>query len=350
MTPVCTSWEDHLFVHVNSLVEGYYAAYLAQLSRVPPAVSAFPTFDTTAYHSLSGGTIKDDPRIMPRIIDSLQAAPHLKPESRWPLRIIQGAFISQRFAELVKVLDRQLQNLKLDPDYEPIVDDETLGLDVCDCRMLRIVVHAILVLQALDAGFAPDTQYHEAAENVIAGYFDVLGSMGSYELVPLYASKLSSEKAVEVIGKLLIQVEGEDKRKELLKLMHLHEVDVFGCLRHTMALSLEMSVDCYQVTSTHERGILAKGFRGPLAEEDRQLISSLEWLVLGGDELRVDVITKGMEVYRRFLRKRTAYFPIRSNTYLNYSHWSPSRCKNTVRKNSFEEHHPTRGRCQCISE
>lgn len=223
-----------------------------------------------------------------------------------PLRIIQGALISLRFHELVQELDRQLKHFKDDPDYDPVLEEGTFGLDVTEHRTLRVVVHIILVLQSLNAGFTELEPHFEAAESLIAGYIDFLSLAGKSELIPLYAGRLSPAKAVEVMGKILVHVKDES-RLELLKLMKMHHIDVEGCLKKTMEIVLEATEDVYE---KHRKGVFRltglkgeSGLNGELREEDEMLIRGLEWLLLGGDELKSEVIKKGVVVYKRFLRE-----------------------------------------------
>jgi nuclear pore complex protein Nup107 len=297
--PVCTTWEDILFAHVNSLVEGYYSAKLTEAGRIPAAVSQFPCFDAIAYHSRAG---VQQEQIMTRILDEISFNENVQ-DSRLPLRTIQGSLISLRFPELVRELDRQLKLFIEVPDYDPAEEPElSLGLDATDARLLRVVVHVLMVLQALGSGGDEGSEFHAAGESVIAGYISTLGEFDKFELMPLYASRLSPEKAIIVVGKTLVNFEGDDvKREELVRAMHLHGIDVDGCLKETMELSLKLSETQYAL-SVVDGGLIFKGFTGELEPEDKQLIRGLEWLMLGSDALRGELIQRTCEVYKRFLR------------------------------------------------
>ncbi|KAI5780531.1 nuclear pore protein 84/107 [Geopyxis carbonaria] len=297
--PVCETWEDHLFAHVNSLVEGAYSSNLTKLGRVPPAVLSFSTFDTVAYHSRAP-TIWEDGTIMPRIIDSISAIPHLE-ESKLPLRVIQGSFISNRFKGLVEELNEQLSIYQKTPDFSPM-EDEGRTLDVCDCRLLRFVVHVILIMQAMEKGFTENEPQHAAAENIIGAYIQLLVEAGEFELLPLYASRLSPGKAIETMGNALVNLNGESRREEVLRLMQMHKIDVEGCLRKTMDITLEMTESVYEDAKLKSgQGVLVNPFNGENEEEDNLLVSSLEWLLLGGPTLHGELVRLGVECYKRFL-------------------------------------------------
>lgn len=289
---------------MNSLVEEYYTDFLANYSRIPSSATKFPIFNSTAFHS-KNGTLNDD-SILTRIIDSLAAAPVLRAESRIPLRVIQGAILSSRVHTLVVDLDRQLENFKADPDYNVLNDDDFIGLDVTDHRTLRVVVHLVFILQSLGVEFTQHSPYYTAAENIIAAYIGFLALCGKNELIPLYAGRLSPTKAVDVVGGILVNVRDDGQRFELLRLMQIHFIDVEGCLVRTMEVCLELTQEVYD---RERKGVVrlaalkGDGLKGGLSYEDDMLVRGLEWLVLGGDGLKSEVIKKGVVVYKRFLRK-----------------------------------------------
>lgn len=282
-------------------MEGHYSAKLANLSRIPAVVSKFPSFDAVAYHSRQ--TDEPEDSVIPRIVDEIASNDRV-PDSKLPLRTVQGSLISLRFHDLVMELDRQLRLFETVPDYDPEMDEQSSGLDATEPRLLRVIVHVLMVLQALNAGFSPGSPYHSAAENVIAGYISTLGEFDTFELVPLYASRLSKEMVIKVMGKSLAAFQGDElKREELIRSMHLYGIDVDSCLSQAMEQSLKMTEPQYATSMIGGKGFVFKGFKGDLRPEDRQLIRGLEWLMLGSDSLRGELVRRGCEAYKRFLRK-----------------------------------------------
>jgi hypothetical protein len=70
-----------------------------------------------------------------------------------------------------------------------------------------------------------------------------------------------------------------------------------------MEQSLKMTEPQYAMSIIAEHGFVFKGFNGELEPEDKRLIRGLEWLMLGSDALRGELLRRGCEVYKRFLRK-----------------------------------------------
>ncbi|KAL7271557.1 Nucleoporin nup84 [Rhizina undulata] len=298
--PVCHSWEDTLFAHINSLLEGLHTAMLTSLSRTPPGALQFPVFDSTAYHSRYSMLSEDD-SVLPRIIDSMSNADHLKTESKQPLRVIQGALISLRFDDLVLELSRQYEKFRKDLGYDPLEEEGSMGLDVSDPRMLRVVVHIVLVLKCVNAGFTPGERSFRAGETVIGAYIEFLSEVGKFELIPLYARWLSPEKAVNVLGKVVIKIEDEKSRLEMLRLMRIHRINAEACLQKGMEICLDRTRTDYNDTGELGKGFFQTALEGEITENDRLLIRGLEWLMLGGEELRGELVRQGMVVYKRFL-------------------------------------------------
>ena len=297
--PACRTWEDHLFAHLNSLIETQYYNYLAAHRRIPALVQKFPVYDAIQHH---GG---QDAKFLPRIIDTLRNNGELQDEIRESQRIIQGALMSERLTDIVAELSRQLDVYKKDPEYEPSDEERSRGLDISDFRLLRVVVHILLVLKGLDAGFSSETPEGQQAENVIAGYMELLAEAGKHELIPLYAGHLSKKRASKVMGEILVKVINEDTRVRLLGLMKDYDIDIPDALRHMINNVFELTHQRYaRIPLPSWTGILAQENSGIndsslLKEEDEQMIRALEWMLLV-PELKQQIMGDGCIAYKRF--------------------------------------------------
>ena len=271
--------------------------------RVPVTVQKFPIYDAIQHH---GGP---DAKFLPRIIDTLQADSRVSGEAHNPQRILQGSLISERLVETLKEMSRQVELLKKNPDYEPSAEERGLaGVDISDFRLLRVVVHIVLILESLSCGFSPGSQEWEYAEDVVAGYMDVLASSGKYRLVPLYAGQISKQRASKEMGVILMNVTDEATRIELLSLMKDYAIDICESLRCMMCNVFEITAPAYiKVPLPSWTGILAPRTTGIndtqyLTEEDETMIRALEWMLLV-PELKGQMMHDGCIVYNRFLCK-----------------------------------------------
>ncbi|PWW77004.1 hypothetical protein C7212DRAFT_357432 [Tuber magnatum] len=296
-------WERAVYGTLCGDFESVRCSYLCIVggSSIRPhefATMSFPAFDSTAFHSRVGSLAEDD-AVLSRIIDSLATLDYIRAESRVPLRVIQGSLMSLRFHELVDELYRQLLTFRDNPDYDPLGEEDSIGVDVTDCRTLRIVVHILLVLQLLNAGFTEDTPYHTQAEFLIAAYIEFLAEAGKLKSIPLYAGRLSPQKAIDVMGVILNKIREEPLRLELLELMRTHNIDYVGCLKKGMEIALGLTKSHYENERRHVATLSVTA--GEILEEDNLLIQGLEWLVLGGDELKAESVKCATVIYKRLL-------------------------------------------------
>ncbi|TGZ76887.1 nuclear pore protein 84/107 [Ascodesmis nigricans] len=297
VVPVCRTWEDHLFAHLNSLIEGQYSTVLEGMERIPPEVLNFPHFDSVAFHT-KGLSDSENESIMNRIIDTISAMKDVE-DARFPLRVVQGSLVSSRFPKIVEELSSQILAFQ-DPDYEPDEEElEAKGLDASDNRLLRTAVHMLLVLKSMNAGFL-DGHDLDIAEDVITGYIQFLGSTGRHDLVPLYAAKLTSDRAVKEVGSVLYGLHDVSIRSEILDLMYQHCLDVDGCLMEAMNKAFELNKTSYNEI-VEGRNLLQNGLSGEVYVEDADMINALEWLAMGGEALRDDIVRQACEVYKMFL-------------------------------------------------
>lgn len=299
---MCRSWEDHLFAHLNSIIETQYYNFLATNHRVPTTVQRFSIYDAVQHH---GGV---DSKFLPRIIDTLHHNITVHEEAGEPQRILQGSLISDRLADILAELSRQLDAAKKNSEYEPSIDETDMkGVNISDFRLLRVVVHIVLVLKSLGLGFTSTSQEWRHAENVIAGYMDALAQLGKYELVPLYAGHISKHRASEVMGVILVKVTDEQTRIRLLGLMRNYDIDIPETLRHIMINVFEYTEASYlQIPLPSWTGILNPTIgiydAEAVTSEDEALIRALEWMLLV-PPLKGQMMQDGCTVYTRFLGK-----------------------------------------------
>ena len=106
---------------------------------------------------------------------------------------------------------------------------------------------------------------------------------------------------------MLYGLHDEKTRPEILQLMHEHGLDVEGCLRETLNKAFEYNGECYTEV-VEGKNLLQYGLSGDVYIEDEDMLNALEWLVMGGESLRDDVVRQACEVYKMLLRKSAPLF------------------------------------------
>ncbi|KAF3939550.1 hypothetical protein ABW19_dt0210403 [Dactylella cylindrospora] len=295
--PACSDWHDHIYTQVNALIEAHYESYLQQHGRIPNGVFLLPISDAV--------TMLGSNNVVARIVDSLS-----KPDDHrfvaahaalGAMRAVQGSIISDRIPKLVGVFADQLREFRVNPAYEPEKDTNT-PVDCTDWKVLRVVAHIIIILQHLGQWpeIGPDA---EAAQEVIAGYIRMLAAAGKYNVIPLYAARLSHARCVEVMGEVLLHVDGDTMRDDMIRSFNNYGLDIVSTLRRTMDNAFVQTAESYnhdelpiQVLSEFS---LAWNARKKVEPEDEHLIKTAEWMLLV-DGMKTDLIKAGVMMFKRF--------------------------------------------------
>lgn len=305
--PVCLTWEDHLFAHINSLLESYFSHFLLDSGKLPPKLGNFQIYDFLQQHG-------HDLNHLPRIIGTLRNVESVADKAAHPQRIVQGALIAGTFYDLVLDLDRQWGNMSSNPKYDPSADQQSMGLLIVSEFDVRTVVH-ILAFGSLYFGrLGPNDQVVAAAENVIAVYINMLIDAGKQDLAPLYAGLLSTEKGVQTMATHLLRVETEKERRSFINQLEIHQINVADVIQNAMAKVVEDTKEIYVMTGIPKRtGLLGKKTTGikddsKIIVSDSRLIDTLEWMLLV-EGMEDEIATAGCTICERFLRKIQSFYP-----------------------------------------
>lgn len=109
--PVAHTWEDHLWVRVNALLESEIDAILAQAEENGNWLLQSANADIDSSSGLGGkaGKSKDVPRAMQEIFNTLLAEPKLKAEARSPFHVAQSWIILNRTNDLLNSFVSKLE-------------------------------------------------------------------------------------------------------------------------------------------------------------------------------------------------------------------------------------------------
>ena len=317
---VSHSWDDLLFAHYNSFLLHSFEEHVRRNcpSRVPYALTDtsspfnFPVFG--GQRTLSGN----------QMIEKIMHLESTKVEAREPLKMLQGSLIAKTFDEFIFKQGVRLAlsaNSKGPSKTIPAMDSNiiegsvTALIDTSNHELLRIMTHMILIFQDLSLDFGKGHRM-QAMENIIVAYVDYLSKAGKQSLLPVYASRLSTQRSISCLGRQLPFIQDHGDRQTAMRLMKQYGIDIPGVL----STQLEMIILDAQLDPSDERfpslEILEKNkndtsklrsiipnFTGTTITDDHgDLIHGFEWyLLLEG--YWTQTMAVGSAVYKHLLRK-----------------------------------------------
>ena len=220
---VCQTIDDNLFAHFNGLLIQQYRdflhAYRHKLEKHDQAHynPQSPTYESVRKYLVYAET--DD---------------GTRGESRSSHKTIEAAIISNGFDSFfVRQGQAVGQSSDLDSAYpDLLVQDRNAPVNEAaqataeNPDSLRMVVHLQLLLKALgflDKGYRNCT---DVMENNIAAYIGWLQKEGKFALTPLYASKLSPERAAKSLGAIALEIVDPAERDLQVKLMTQYAINI----------------------------------------------------------------------------------------------------------------------------
>jgi nuclear pore complex protein Nup107 len=220
---VCHTIDDHLFAHFNGLLVQQYQEFLrAYRRKLEKRHKEEYHPQTPTYESVR------------KYLVYAETDPETKAESRSPHKTIEAAVVSNDFEAFFL---RQGQALGQIPDVKDIYLDllvqdqhapvsEAAQATAENPDSLRMIVHLQLLLKALgylDIAYQNST---DVMENSIAAYIGWLENQGKFALTPLYASKLSPERAARTMGAIALDITDPAERDLQVKLMTQYEINL----------------------------------------------------------------------------------------------------------------------------
>ncbi|RMD41720.1 hypothetical protein DV735_g3402, partial [Chaetothyriales sp. CBS 134920] len=232
---VCDFIDEKLFVSFNALLVERYQHYLS------------------AYESKALGNTKGKYQVPPsetaRVGQLVRACTRdqlAETELQEPRKAIQVALIgaeTESFLlatghaapDVAYASDDAIQHLMAPNQVAGDLTAST-ALVAADQDSVRIIAHLQLVLKAL--GLLPHYKRNEyTMENNIANYIGWLQKGKKWNLVPLYASRLSEERIQKVLGTIYLDLRDDAERLVQVRLMKKYGIDVAAVLYGIFALA-----------------------------------------------------------------------------------------------------------------
>ena len=265
--PVCNTWEDLLWAHVNAIDQAQLEDYLASKDRID--------LDRTFVSPERG---IDN---ISAVLDSLAHCEQdeVRMESLSPMRVIQARVITGQVDGLLNDIHLKLKQVRTGAP----------STAASSPHVIRFVTHLILALRAMNVALPED-----AANSIIQAYVELMVSTEQSETVALYASQLPNDLAIESLARFWSTVEAEDVRRDQLRLAHSLGLDINTTMLRSVEMVYERTLEVLPV------GDAVQEVNSPLLEEEAKCIRALEWLRLD-DTLQKQLIILGNVLFRRFL-------------------------------------------------
>ena len=329
---VCHSWNDYLFAHYSTYLHFQFDAYLYSKFPERQASLLFKSrldMETT----LLGGTSVLSGK---QIIEKMWSSESTRSEFKNPLKIVQASLVARQFPETIHRLSLNLvqslfNDTSLDPEereqslrlmqYDPSKvaksdhRDEDFCYNMSNHNLLRVLTHMQLIFQAL--GFTAKNDAHQLTlENIFVAYGDFLTKAGKQDLVPLYASKMSTDTRLKFLALKLPSILDTAERQVMLTLLNHYNINLLEVLDAQLKLLVFQGLDSKATwkrdtklqilkdAPTPEYGgvrLLKPGFLTPAKSgQPTDLIHGFEWLnMLEGNWKRT--LSTGVVLYKHFI-------------------------------------------------
>ena len=222
---VCETLEDNLFVYFNAFIHSGYQNFLDQLQRSNHKGTYTPLKDSiseqlNAYYGFAK-------------IDGSTAE-----EFRDPMRSIEAAMMTNDATKFLVAHGQALGQIPASSDLMTRLvkvilsaeQDSITQLAAQDEDVVRIIVHLQLLLEEIGYLDEVDTSVRIPLENNIAAYIGWLREHGKIAAIPLYASRLSKQRAAQVLGAVLLEIIDQKEKDLQISLMQQAKIDVGAVL------------------------------------------------------------------------------------------------------------------------
>lgn len=318
---VIETWDDYLFAHYNSYLLRQFDRYVISNfpDRLPKALvekhGCFKISVAAGHRAQSGN----------QIINRMKTLQRTGKEAKGPFKALQGSLIAKTFDHFLHSQGALLALFANRPEKSKILPFVVMNdsdahfspsITMNDYDLLRIITHMLFIFQdlGLDVG---EGDSRIAAENFVVAYVDYLSKAGKQQLLPLYASRLSSKRAQTCLGRQLASIRDHGERQTMIRLMKQNSIDVTGVLNMQLQLIIgdnpPETIHAKNFPKLHvlettkdDRDLvhpIRKGFIGDRITDDEQdLINAFEWYLLVEGHWQQTVST-GTALYKHLLRE-----------------------------------------------
>ncbi|MCJ1434031.1 Nucleoporin nup84 [Xylographa pallens] len=231
---VARGCDDFLFAHYNSsLLRSFDNFVEKRLSSTDGFIRPLVLTTSSSVPELSST----------QVVDKMLRTQSCETEAKNPLKLLQASLISKRFGVFIHDQGQRWAQLANSEEKSKIMDkpelqptEPTFAADVTleSYDLLRILTHMIFIFQELD----PAIYKSSAVENIVVAYVNYLAVAGKQQLLPLYASRLPSARAVQCMARQLPFITDSRERQTTVQLMKQYNMEVKDVLNLQLILIL----------------------------------------------------------------------------------------------------------------
>lgn len=320
---VCRGWDDYLFAHYNSYLLRQFDYYLTL--KFPERLPSAPLRSQVVSEPATDGG-----RSFPsgsEIIERMKRSGTIsEQQAKQPLKALQGSLVAKTFSDFVfkqgiglsrsANLSRMSKTIPL-MDTSAVEDSSTFLIRMQDYDLLRMITHMLFLYQDLGLDIGMGNQQW-AVENHVVAYMEYLSEAGKQQLLPLYASRLSTQRSIMCLGRLLPFITDDKERNTMMQLMGNYKIDIPGVLNMQLRLILKdtsgngknsMEYPSLRIIDStgqsHVGGahLVRSGFIGKdITDDEQDLINGFSWYMLLDGHWKQTMVT-GATIYKHLLRK-----------------------------------------------
>ena len=286
----CGTVDDFLYAITNARLVSRFRAFVSAFreKHIDPQTQSFMPEDPD-YTAIDG------------FLDHIQSNGRTSNECLRPFKYLQARLFSKQadvtFLQFGTAAARASQMRHDAGTFAKGVDQKTnpaIQLAVRDADTVRVIAHLQLVFKAL--GYLDDSHVVglAAIESNIVNYIGVLRHHNKWNLIPLYASKLSASRIPYVLGPILLDVSDPKERSTLIRLLKQYNIEVSDTIYGIYSFATAAMIGDFKkgrtsftppkitelipVTSKFKVAKLRSRFmEGEIDDIDDQAIRSVEW-------------------------------------------------------------------------
>ena len=322
---VSSSWDDYLFAYYNSYLLRQFDRHVK--SNFPDRLSTALADEYGSFTFLIGAGFRAQSGN--QIVEKMKTLARTGKEAREPFKMLQGSLIGKAFDNFVTIHGVRLaqsanysEKSKILPSVKQLGPTDnnltinTANITMNDHDLLRVITHILFVFQDLDLDLGEGFN-RTASENFVVAYIDYLSKAGKQQLLPLYASRLSSKRSISCLGRQLPSIRDHEERQTTMRLMKQNGIDIPGVLSMQLQLIIgdnppegansltypKLSVlESRKDEESLVHAIKTDFIGNAVSDDDQDLINGFEWyLLLDGHWQQTMAI--GAILYKHLLRK-----------------------------------------------